>query len=398
MSRDARAGTPMPLDGITVVDFGQYIAAPGATQTLADLGAEVVKVESPAGDQARGVGTYGHAIMRAYNRRKKSVVLDLRDPAGVAEARRLVARADVVVQNLRPGAMARLGLSNEVLRELNPSVIIAEVTGFGTDGPSRDRPGLDIAAQAESGLMSVTGEPDRAPQRVGVPVVDHVAASVLAQAILAALFHRARTGEGDDVSVSLLDVAIDMQRVNWGEYGLTGRMPTRRGNGQPGAAPAADIFTTSDGEVVVSAYTDDKFAALCGLAARPELPEDPRFTDNPARVAHRAELLGALAPYFATRTTAVVVRELGAAGIVVGEVRTYDRVLTAGDVLAGGVFATCTDTDGSTYRMPALPFTSRHVPRDGDGGTVPGVGEHTADVLVAERTPGPARAPERSPI
>ena len=385
MPEDTATGALLPLDGIRVLDFGQYIAAPGATQTLADLGAEVIKIENPAGDQARGVGSYGHAIMRAYNRRKKSVVLDLRDPEGLDAARHLIERSDVVVQNLRPGAMERLGLSAEAMRELNPRVITARVTGFGTDGPSRDRPGLDIAAQAESGLMSVTGEQDGPPQRVGVPIVDHVASTVLAQAIMTALFHRERTGHGDDISVSLLDVAIDLQRVNWGEYAITGRLPIRRGNGQPGAAPGADIFATADGDVVISAYTDEKFAAVCGLAGRLDLLEDPRFVDNPARVAHRPELLGALAPYFAARPTDVVVRELSEAGIVVGDVRTYDRVLTAGDVVAGGVFTECTDTDGTTYRMPTLPFVSRHVPRDRPGGTVPAMGEHTQDVLASAR-------------
>ncbi|MBM9464683.1 CoA transferase [Aeromicrobium sp. YIM 150415] len=383
----------MPLSGITVVDFGQYIAAPGATQTLADLGAEVIKVENPGGDQARAVGTYGHAIMRAYNRRKKSVVLNLRDEEGLAAARRLIERADVVVQNLRPGAMARLGLSNEVIRGLNPSVITAAVTGFGTDGPSRDRPGLDIAAQAESGLMSITGERDGQPQRVGVPIVDHVASIVLSQAIITALFHRERTGQGDDLSVSLLDVGVDLQRVNWGEYAITGQMPIRRGNGQPGAAPGADIFSTADGDVVVSAYTDDKFSTISRLAGRPDLPGDPRFADNPSRVAHRPELLDVLAPYFLARSTDTVVQELSDAGIVVGDVRTYDRVLSADDVVAGGVFSDCTDADGTPYRMPTLPFVSRHVSRSRDGGTVPSAGEHTRQVLDSMGSAAGSAAP-----
>ncbi|WP_291797098.1 CoA transferase [Brevibacterium sp.] len=374
-----------PLHGITVVDFGHFIAAPGAGQTLADLGADVIKVETPAGDQARGVGSYGAAIIRGYNRRKRSVALNLREPEQRQAALDLVAAADVVIHNMRPGVMERLGLGADVLRSVNAGVILASVTGFGTSGPSRTRPGLDIAAQAESGLMSVTGEAGRQAQRVGAPIVDHVSAAALVQGILAALFHRERTGEGDEVTVSLLDTAVDLQRVNWGEYGLTGDMPTRRGNGQPGAAPGADHFTTADGSVVVSAYTDDKFATLCRHAGVPELLEDPRFADNPSRVAHRPVLLAALAPYFAARTSEAVVEELSALGIVSGAIRDYAQVLEAEDVRAGGIFARCRDSDGAEYRMPGLPFTTTHRPRDGDGGEVPALGQHTEEVLAEVR-------------
>ncbi|WP_051297803.1 CaiB/BaiF CoA transferase family protein [Brevibacterium album] len=383
----SRQGTAAagPLGGVRVVDFGHFIAAPGAGQTLADLGADVIKVETPTGDQARGVGSYGAAIIRGYNRRKRSVVLDLREHEQREAALDLVAGADVVIHNMRPGVMDRLGLGAAALRAVNGSVIIAAVTGFGTEGPSRARPGLDIAAQAESGLMSVTGEAGREPQRVGAPIVDHVSAGALVQGILAALFHRERTGAGDEITVSLLDTAVDLQRVNWGEYALTGEMPTRRGNGQPGAAPGADHFATSDGAVVVSAYTDEKFAALCRHAGVPELLEDPRFADNPSRVAHRPALLSALAPYFAARTSEAVVAELSALGIVSGAIRDYAQVLAAGDVRAGGVFLECRDSDGAEYRMPGLPFTTTHRVRDGDGGTVPALGQHTEEVLAEAR-------------
>ncbi|WP_019203447.1 CaiB/BaiF CoA-transferase family protein [Tsukamurella sp. 1534] len=370
----------LPLHGIRVIDLGQYIAAPGATQALADLGAEVIKVENPNGDQARSIGSYGEAIIRAYNRRKSSVVVDLKSEAGLAQARALIRSVDVVVSNLRPGALDRLGLSADAIRDLNPTVIFAEVTGFGKTGPSARRPGLDIAAQAESGLMYVTGEPDRDPQRVGVPVIDHATAYVLTQALLASLFRRERTGAGDHIEVSLLDVAVNLQAVNWADYSV-GAKPVRQGNGQPSVAPAADLFTTTDGSIVVSAYTEEKFAALCALAKTPELLEDPRFRDNPGRVAHRAELLAALAPFFAGVTTEDALEMLTAANIVSGAVRSYDQARVAGDVVASGIFVEAVTPDGEQYTIPGLPYRAVSVPRTADGGAVPDLGADTDRIL-----------------
>ncbi|KXF56099.1 carnitine dehydratase [Rhodococcus sp. SC4] len=372
----------LPLSGITVVDFGQYIAAPGAAQTLADLGADVLKIEGPGGDQARGIGVYGEAIMRAYNRRKKSIVLDLKAEDDLRHARALIARADVVIHNLRPGVMEKLGLSADEIRELNPTVILAAVSGFGTDGPSRRRPGLDIAAQAETGMMSVTGEADGDPQRVGFPLVDHATSYVVTQAVLAALFRRERTGLGDDIDVSLLDVAIDLQCVNWGEYSITGVAPHRRGNGQPTAAPAADIFPTADGSIVISAYTEQRFVQLCDLAGQPDLPKDPRFVDNPSRVAHRGELLAALTPFFAGLDTEAALAALTSVGIVAGAVRTYDQVPSAPDVIASGIFTTGSTGDGHTYSIPGLPYRSRSTPRTADAGRVPELGEHSHEIVA----------------
>jgi crotonobetainyl-CoA:carnitine CoA-transferase CaiB-like acyl-CoA transferase len=370
-----------PLDGVTVVDFGQYIAAPGASQILADLGADVIKVENPAGDQARSIGQYGESIMRAYNRGKKSVVIDLKSAQGLAHAKALIREADVVIQNLRPGAMDRLGLSAAVIRELNPQVVLAEVNGFGKNGPSRHRPGLDIAAQAESGIMSVTGEADREPQRVGFPVVDHATSYVVVMGILTGLFRRVRTGRGDHVEASLLDVALDLQCVNWAEYSDTGVPPTRQGNGQPTVAPAADVFTTSDGGVVVSAYTPDKFARLCEIAGTPELLSDPRFADNAGRVANRPVMLAALAPFFASISTEDAVERLTKVAIVSGAVRSYEQARVAADVVESGIFCEATMPDGESYTIPGLPFRVGSSPRRTDGGHVPALGAHTEEVL-----------------
>ncbi|MBU2289018.1 MAG: CoA transferase, partial [Gammaproteobacteria bacterium] len=243
---------PPPLQGIRVVELGNYIAGPGTAMALGDLGAEVLKIESLDGDAARTTGRFGLAMLRAYNRDKQSIALDLRQPRGLAVARRLIARADVLVQNLRPGAIEALGLGADTLRAEHPRLVHVSIAGFPAASPSRDRPGYDVAAQAESGLMSVTGEADGEPQRVGATIIDAASTQVAAQAILAALFRRERLGVGETIRVSLLEVALNLQLSNWADYFADGVEPRRNGNGQPTCAPAADLFNTRDGVVVVS--------------------------------------------------------------------------------------------------------------------------------------------------
>ncbi|WP_017757267.1 CaiB/BaiF CoA transferase family protein, partial [Pseudacidovorax intermedius] len=187
-----RAATP--LDGVRVIDMGQYIAGPGAAMVLAELGAQVIKIEPLAGDQARHIGRYGESMLRAYSRGKQSIALDLKREEGRAVAWRLIGASDVLVQNLRPGAVEALGFGPDAVRARHPRLVYLSISGFGMQGPSRGRPGYDIAAQAESGLMSVTGEPDRLPQKVGAPIVDAAAAHLGAQAVLAALYGRERSG------------------------------------------------------------------------------------------------------------------------------------------------------------------------------------------------------------
>lgn len=366
-----------PLTGVRVVDFGQFIAAPAAGAALVDMGADVIKVEPVGGESARQIGIYGQAMVRAYNRGKRSVAVDLRAPEGRLVAERLVRGADIVLQNLRTGVMEAFGLGPADVRAHNPGVVYGSVSGFGRHGPSRDRPGFDIAAQAESGLMSVTGESGREPQRVGVPVVDAAAGYALAEAVLGAYVGRLRYGTGRDVEVSLLDVAVHLQSTNWGEYFLTGRVPERKGNGQPAVAPAADVVPTADGAIVVSAYTPTHFAALCALVGRPELLDDPRFATNADRVAHRAELLAGLAPAFAGMTSEAALDLLVGNGIVAGAINSYDEVVRHPDVRASGTFVEVAD--------PAEPYTVVRAPwRPGNAaGTLPApsAGQHSAVVL-----------------
>ncbi|MEV5413017.1 CoA transferase [Thermopolyspora sp. NPDC052614] len=362
-----------PLAGIRVVEFGHYIAAPAATQMLADLGAEVVKIEPPSGDQARGIGAYGEGIVLAYNRGKRSVVLDLKRPGDRGIAADLIARADVVVQNLRTGALARLGLGPDEMRAANPRLVYVSISGFGAKGPSAGRAGLDIAAQAESGMMSINGEQGGDPLRVGFPIADVAASYAAVQAVLAALLRRERTGEGGVAEVSLLNAAIHLQSAMWGEWHVSRQEPRRKGNGQATVAPAADLVRTSDGTIVLSAYTPDRFARLCRVIGREWMIDDPRFADNPARVANREALLAEISQALGGLRTEECLKLLGEQGIVAAAVRTYREVAGAADVRAGGVLTTGIGPDGDRYPIPSLPFAldgveppaDRAVPRPG---------------------------------
>ncbi|WFR72248.1 CoA transferase [Prescottella defluvii] len=369
-----------PLDGVRVVDFGQFIAAPAAAQVLVDLGADVVKIEPLHGESARGIGPHGEAMVQNYNRGKRAIALDLKDPRGLSIARELIARADIVVQNLRPGVMDALGLGADRVRTEHPHLVYATVSGFGLHGPSRARAGLDIAAQAESGLMWVTGEAGGEPQKIGAQIVDSATAYVCAQAILAAYIRRLRSGEGDTIEVSLLDVAIHMQAPNWGAYLSTGVEPIRMGNGQPTVAPAADVMPTSDGNIVVSAYSEVHFRRLCGLLGRPELADDARFVDNPARVQNRPALLAELRSVFATMTSAEAMDLLSTNGVVAGRINTYPEAMCSPDVEASGIFVDVTQPDGVGATALGTPWHLASIPKTSSAGA-PALGQHTTEIL-----------------
>jgi crotonobetainyl-CoA:carnitine CoA-transferase CaiB-like acyl-CoA transferase len=376
-----RAAPPPPLQGIRVIELGNYIAGPGTAMTLGDLGAEVVKIESLEGDMARHTGHFGHAMLRAYNRSKKSIALDLRNPRGVEIARRLVARADVVVQNLRPGAAEALGLGADALRERQPGLVYVSISGFPAGAPSRDRPGYDIAAQAESGLMSVTGEPQGLPQKVGATIIDTATVQVAAQAILAALFRRVRTGIGETIRISLLEVALNLQLPNWSDYLARGVEPTRSGDGQPLSAPAADIFRTRDGMVVVSAYVQAHWVRLCETIGCPELATDPRFLTNELRVANRPAMKEAVSERLSRYGTRECVDLLTRNNIVVGVVRSYSDALAGEDFRASSmVIEAAPNGDRPGYRSFGLPYDLCDTPRL-QTQAAPAHGAHTEELL-----------------
>lgn len=369
-----------PLDGVRVLDLGQYIAAPGAGQALADLGADVIKVENPRGDQARSIGVFGDAMVAAYNRDKRSIAVDLRHAEGLSVLHELLADTDVLIHNFRDDSARRLGIGSEELCARYPRLIYAQVSGFGLRGPSRDRPGLDIAAQAEFGLMYSTGPADREPQRAGVAIADITAANALAGGILAALFRRANTGQGGYVHTSLLESVVSLQAALWGEYQQTGVVPTRSGNGQALAAPAADVIRVADGAIVLSAYTGHKWTALCELIDRPDLIDDPRFVDNPARVANRPQLLETLSAAFAGMTRAQATGLLDSAGIVCGAIRSLEDVANDKDVAATQIFVDVTEPNGQVSTSPGLGFTVDDTRRTRSV-AAPRCGQHSAEIL-----------------
>lgn len=370
-----------PLADVRVLDFGQYIAGPGAAMALGELGATVIKVEPLAGDQARHIGRYGESMVDAYNRGKRSIAIDLKTEQGRQVALRLIATADVVIQNLRPGVVDKLGLGASQMRALYPRLIYLSVSGFGSVGPSSERPGYDIAAQAESGLMSVTGEPDGLPQKVGVPIIDAAAAQLGAQAILAALFARERSGAGQTLEVSLLETALHLQAATWCEYLGGAPEPTRRGDGQPHNAPAADIVPTRDGHIVLSAYAEDHWQRFCRVVGRDELANDPRFCTNEKRVAHRAELRAALRECLSGRSSEECIDLLGRNQIVAGAVRRYSDVLASADVAASGILVDAAAPSGRRYRAIGRPYRFGDAPRPSPA-AAPECGEHGAEVLA----------------
>lgn len=382
-----------PLAGVRVVEFGQYIAVPAAGQLLRDLGADVIKVESASGDPARFGGwskdDFGPMFM-AYNRGKRSVALDLGTSAGRSAAFALACQSDVVLQNARPGAMARAGIAPEQLRAAMPRLIVATVTGYGAGTAFALRSGLDIAAQAESGMMSINGERDGDPTRVGFAVVDVMTSQMVANAVLAALVRRSLNGAGATIDISLLDVATASMTYPWAEYALLGRMPTRTGNGQPVAAPAADVVATADGAVVISAYVDAHFCRLAQAVGMPELATDPRFITNADRVAHRPQLLAALSVAFARFTTEALCEHLGQAGVVVAAVRNFDQVRAGANGLTPDLFLPMRSPSMGAFEIPGTPLRMNGRPTPPTA--VPGIGEHTKEVLAelaaVEASPG----------
>lgn len=333
------------LSGIRVIDLTQVMAGPFCTMLLADLGADVVKVEPPGGgDTTRhswgsGAGGGDGPAFFALNRNKRSVCLDLGTPDGQADLRRLLATADVVVESFRPGVAAKLGVDYPAVRAVRPQVVYASLSGFGQDGPYAQRPGYDLIAQAMGGLMSVTGEPDGPPVKCGLPVTDLGAGMLCAYGILAALFHRQRTGEGQYLETSLYDAAVAMSVWESTEYWSTGQVPRPLGSAHRMSAPY-QALRTADGYVTVGANNQRLWTRLCTAIGRPELVDDPRFATNPDRMRHLAELVGELEAALSGRTSAQWVEVLLAAGVPAGPVHGYDQVLSDPHTLARGLVRT----------------------------------------------------------
>jgi crotonobetainyl-CoA:carnitine CoA-transferase CaiB-like acyl-CoA transferase len=354
------------LGRLRILDFSRVLAGPLATMTLADLGAEVTKVERPAGgDDTRSWGpphdTAGEATyFQAVNRNKRSLVLDLGDAEDLAEARRLALASDVLVENFRPGVMAKLGLGYESLTGENPGLVYCSITGFGGTGAGAELPGYDLLVQALGGLMSVTGEPEGEPLKVGVALVDVIAGLYAAVGILAALKHR-RSGEGQLVEVDLLSALLAGLVNQSSAYTVAGVVPGRMGNRHPSIAPY-ELLRCGEGELVLAVGNDRQFGELCEAIGEPALAGDERFATNPARVENRAELQLLLERALAARPAAVWVELLRARRVPAGVVNDVGAAFEFAERIGLDPIVEIPREDGDPVRLPRNPIRLSKTP------------------------------------
>ncbi|MFQ5984340.1 MAG: CaiB/BaiF CoA transferase family protein [Alphaproteobacteria bacterium] len=384
---------PGPLGGVRVLDLTRVMAGPTCTQLLGDLGADVIKVERPeSGDETRKFGppflkdeagkdTTESAYFLGVNRNKRSVVLDLTKPRGQELARRLVACSDVLVENFRVGSLANFGLSYDDLKSDCPRLIYCSITGFGQTGPYATRPGYDFLIQGIGGIMSITGEPDGEPQKVGVPIADIMAGMYAAVAVLAALRHREVTGEGQYIDIGMLDTEVAWLANQAMNYLVSGEPPERLGNAHPNIVPY-QVFATADGYVVLAVGNDAQFQRFCGFAGAPELAADARFCTNDARVRHRDELIARLKPIMAAQPSRHWLDGLERLNVGCGPINAIEEVFADPQVRHRGMVVgmahplagrTPVRLIASPMRMSATPVSYRCRP--------PLLGEHTKEVL-----------------
>jgi len=378
-----------PLAGLKVLELSTVLAGPYCAMVLADLGADVIKVEPPEGDPTRGYGppwvgpaqAGGERIAVYYlsvNRNKRSLRLDLHSPAGMEVARRLVGRSEVLIENFRPGALERLGLNDAELTQLNAKLVHLSITGYGPSGPDAAKPGFDFVAQAVGGLMSVTGFPDSAggqPTKVGVAISDVVTGLLGAVGVLAAL----RAGVGQRIDISLLEATL-ATLINQAQNAFaTGAPPARRGNAHPNIVPY-ETFATADGEIAVAVATERQWPRLCSAMGLPELVDDPLFAANDARVRNRDELRPRLAATFVTRPTSAWLAALDAAQVPCGPVNDVHAAFAQPQAVARDMRVDVTHPVlgvlpqvGIPFKLSATPASIRSAP--------PLLGEHSVEIL-----------------
>ena len=392
---EGRQGRTGPLAHIRVLDLGRIMAAPWATQIMADLGADVIKVERPgAGDDTRSWGppflkdaagndTTEAGYFLSVNRGKRSVAVDIATAEGQATIHALAATADVVVENFKVGALARYGLDAASLRTAKPSLIYCSVTGFGQDGPRADQAAYDFAIQAMGGLMSITGEkqgrPGGGPQKVGVPIVDLMTGMYATIAILAALARRGETGDGETIDLAMLDVSAALLANQAMNYLVSGRIPGQGGNEHPNIQPQ-DVFVCADGRFVLAVGNDGQFARLCAALGHPEWTSDERFATNPARVRHGAVLTPMLAEQFANWTRADIVAALDAAGVPAAPINTVDGVFADPQIVHREMLRHLSHPVGGTVPLIVSPIRFQDAPLRFDQ-PPPLLGQHTTEVL-----------------
>ncbi|MEM8689166.1 MAG: CaiB/BaiF CoA-transferase family protein [Pseudomonadota bacterium] len=391
---DGQAGAVTgPLAGIRVLDLTRILAGPTMTQTLGDFGADIIKVERPgAGDDTRAwgppyvTGTDGRptsesAYYLAANRNKRSIAIDMATPDGAALIRRLARHCDVLVENFKLGGLKKYGLDYESLSQDHPGLIYCSITGFGQTGPNAHRPGYDLLAQGYGGIMSLTGEPDGEPMKVGVGIADVVCGLYGGLGILAALRHRDQTGLGQHIDVSLVDSQVSWLVNEGTNYLLSGAEPKRRGNQHPNIVPY-QVFQAADGHVIVAAGNDGQYQRLCAIIGLEDLATDARFATNPKRLENREVLIPLLADKIATLGKQELVDSMEANNVPGGAINTIAEVFESEQVLARGMKISMpqpkaesgqVDLIGNPVKFSRTPVTYRHPP--------PHCGEHTDEVL-----------------
>ncbi len=386
---------PQALSELRVLDLSRVVAAPWASQILADLGAEVIKIERPGrGDDTRAWGppflrdrngreTADAAYFLGLNRGKKSVTVDLADPAGQALVRRLAAQSDVLIENYRVGTLERYGLGYEALRTDNPGLVYCSVTGFGQTGPYRDRAGYDFVVQGLGGLMSVTGEPPGlpggGPQKVGVPIADLMTGMYAAVAILAALNYRQRSGVGQRIDLALLDTQVAAMTTAHLNYLVSGEVLGSYGNASASIVPY-QVFASADRPLILAIGNDSQFVAFCDLAGRPELAADPRFASNAGRVRHRALLVPLVGEILRARTCHEWLAVLEAAGVPAGPINDLAEVFADPQVRERQMHLDLPHPVAGSVPSVASPLRLSETPVAYDRAP-PTLGQHTAEVL-----------------
>lgn len=369
-----------PLHGLTVVDFSRVLAGPFCTALMADLGARVIKIEPPQGDDYRHIGPFvgGDSALFAFaNRGKQSISLDLKKPADLEFALQLADHADVVVENFRPGVADRIGIGAEVLLARNERLVYASISGFGQSGPMRERPAYDIIVQALTGLMSITGDPDGPPTMVGEAFGDLTAGLYASWAILAALHQRERTGQGCRIDLAMFDALLSMMPTATCRYVSTGQVPERVGNRHPLSAPFG-AFRTGDGHVVVAVLNQRLFEQFCNVIDRPDLLADPRFKSDSERTANEGALRAAFEAWSTARSTDMVVAQLSAAGVPAAPIDDVGAAVDSDHTRHRRLFRAAKVGDQS-FRVPEQPAAFSTMQR-GAASQVPRLGEHAESV------------------
>lgn len=376
---------PQALEDVKVLDLSRVLAMPYCSMMLGDLGAEIIRVERPGlGDETRHWGPPWAGDQSAYylctNRNKKSITIDLKKKEGQEIVRRLAKRSDILLENFLPGSLAEMGLSYEDIKAINPGIIYASVTGYGQEGPYRDLPGFDFVIQAQGGLMSIIGEPDGPPMKVGVAIVDITAGLFACSAILAALHYREKTGIGQYIDIALLDSVVAWLANQASNYLISGKVPQRFGNAHPNIVPY-ETFKAKDGVyIALGIGNDNQWRKFCKLAQVEHLIDDPRYATNPRRVENRKELVSFLQEIFLQKSSNEWLRLLAGAEIPIGPINTIDRVFADPQVLERGMVVEMEHPAvgkfkvvGSPMKLSETPVRHRLPP--------PLLGEQTEEIL-----------------